>query len=179
MSKRISLVVLGEGGVGKSACTTRFIDGTYSDNWDPTIEDCYTKMIEFDGEPYTLEILDTAGISDGWCGMRDLAVQRSQGILFVYCVDRKRTLEDLKETFQRVNKARQNLHGTFPMVLVGNKCDLTNREVSREDGEKFATDNNCTFFETSAKDNINIEEAFTSLIQDADKTKTFEQTSRK
>ncbi len=48
----------------------------------------------------------------------------------------------------------------FLRVLVGNKCDLENREVSREKGEELAREWGCSFFETSAKDKINHEECF-------------------
>jgi len=55
------IVVLGSGGVGKSAMTVQFVQGIFVERYDPTIEDSYRKMIEVDGNQFMLEILDTAG----------------------------------------------------------------------------------------------------------------------
>lgn len=55
------LVVLGSGGVGKSALTVQFVQGIFVEKYDPTIEDSYRKQTEVDGKQCMLEILDTAG----------------------------------------------------------------------------------------------------------------------
>ena len=52
------------------------------------------------------------------------------------------------------------------MILVGNKCDLDNREVSREEGKSFAEQIGCRFYETSAKDRTNVEEIFHEIIRE-------------
>jgi GTPase KRas protein len=51
------------------------------------------------------------------------------------------------------------------MILVGNKCDLEDqREVKREEGSKIAREFSCPFFETSAKNSVNVIEAIEKLI---------------
>ena len=57
----LRIVVLGSGGVGKSAITVQFVQGIFIEKYDPTIEDSYQKQVEVDNEVYMLEILDTAG----------------------------------------------------------------------------------------------------------------------
>lgn len=59
--KEYKVVILGPGGVGKSALTVQFISGKFVERYDPTVEDFYRKEIEVDGYPAILEILDTAG----------------------------------------------------------------------------------------------------------------------
>ena len=59
--REYKLVVLGSGGVGKSALTVQFVQGIFVEKYDPTIEDSYRKQIEVDGQQCMLEILDTAG----------------------------------------------------------------------------------------------------------------------
>ena len=59
--REYKIVVLGSGGVGKSALTVQFVQGIFVEKYDPTIEDAYMKDIELDGEPVSLEIFDTAG----------------------------------------------------------------------------------------------------------------------
>ncbi|EEB18123.1 GTPase HRas, putative [Pediculus humanus corporis] len=58
--REFKVVVLGSGGVGKSALTVQFVSGCFMEKYDPTIEDFYRKEIEVDNSPCVLEILDTA-----------------------------------------------------------------------------------------------------------------------
>lgn len=59
--REYKIVVLGSGGVGKSALTVQFVQGIFVEKYDPTIEDSYRKQVEVDGQQCMLEILDTAG----------------------------------------------------------------------------------------------------------------------
>ena len=59
--REYKIVVLGSGGVGKSALTVQYCCGTFVEKYDPTIEDFYRKDTDIDNTPITLEILDTAG----------------------------------------------------------------------------------------------------------------------
>lgn len=59
--REYKLVVLGSGGVGKSALTVQFVQSIFVEKYDPTIEDSYRKQIDVDGQQCMLEILDTAG----------------------------------------------------------------------------------------------------------------------
>ena len=65
MMREYHLVVLGSGGVGKSALTVQFVQGLFVESYDPTIEDAYKKQIEVDGKLCSLQILDTAGKKGG------------------------------------------------------------------------------------------------------------------
>lgn len=64
------LVVVGAGGVGKSALTIQLIQNHFVDEYDPTIEDSYRKQVVIDGETCLLDILDTAG-QEEYSAMRD------------------------------------------------------------------------------------------------------------
>ncbi|KAJ2545791.1 RAS1 protein, partial [Coemansia sp. RSA 1933] len=59
--REYKLVVVGGGGVGKSALTIQFIQSHFVDEYDPTIEDSYRKQCAIDGETAMLDVLDTAG----------------------------------------------------------------------------------------------------------------------
>lgn len=61
VSFRFIILVLGSGGVGKSALTVQFVQGIFVEKYDPTIEDSYRKQVEVEGQQCMLEILDTAG----------------------------------------------------------------------------------------------------------------------
>ena len=70
--REYKIVVLGSGGVGKSALTVQFVQGIFVEKYDPTIEDSYRKQVVIDGETCLLDILDTAGqevgVEDGCFG---------------------------------------------------------------------------------------------------------------
>lgn len=63
--REYKIVVLGSGGVGKSALTVQFVQEIFVEKYDPTIEDSYRKQVEVDGQQCMLEILDTAGTVSG------------------------------------------------------------------------------------------------------------------
>ena len=59
-----------------------------------------------------------------------------------------------------------NANQDIAIILVGNKCDLVaERKVENAEGLAIAQQFNITYFETSAKDGIGIEEAFNFIIE--------------
>lgn len=60
-------VIVGGGGVGKSALTIQLIQGHFVDEYDPTIEDSYRKQVTIDNETCLLDVLDTAGQEEVLC----------------------------------------------------------------------------------------------------------------
>jgi Ras-related protein Rap-1A len=165
--REYKLVVLGSGGVGKSALTVQFVQGIFVEKYDPTIEDSYRKVVEVDGQQCMLEILDTAG-TEQFTAMRDLYMKNGQGFLLVYSITAQSTfndLQDLREQILRVKDMEE-----VPMILVGNKCDLEDeRVVGKDQGQGLARQWNCTFLETSAKSKINVNEIFHDLVRQINK----------
>jgi Ras family len=92
--REYKLVVLGSGGVGKSALTVQFVQGIFVEKYDPTIEDSYRKQVEVDGQQCMLEILDTAG-TEQFTAMRDLYMKNGQGFILVYSITAQSTFNDL------------------------------------------------------------------------------------
>ncbi|ESO05217.1 hypothetical protein HELRODRAFT_77994 [Helobdella robusta] len=165
--REYKLVVLGSGGVGKSALTVQFVQGIFVEKYDPTIEDSYRKHVEIDGQQCMLEILDTAG-TEQFTAMRDLYMKNGQGFLLVYSITAQSTfndLQDLREQILRVKDLEE-----VPMILVGNKCDLEDeRVVGKDQGQNLARSWNCAFLETSAKSKLNVNEIFHDLVRQISK----------
>ncbi|KAK5864249.1 hypothetical protein PBY51_001207 [Eleginops maclovinus] len=162
--REYKLVVLGSGGVGKSALTVQFVQGIFVEKYDPTIEDSYRKQVEVDGQQCMLEILDTAG-TEQFTAMRDLYMKNGQGFALVYSITAQSTFNDLQDLREQILRVKDT--EDVPMILVGNKCDLEDeRVVGKEQGQNLARQwSNCAFLETSAKSKINVNEIFYDLVR--------------
>ena len=157
------IVVLGPGGVGKSGLLDQFVYGTFSAEFDPTIEDSYRKEIDIDGSPAVLEILDTGGIEE-LASMRDLCIKNGQGFVLVYSVVDVQTFIDMQPLRDQIIRVKGGK--IQPIILIANKCDLEQgRSVSSRDGQMLADEWGCPFFETSAKTNLNVAEAFLEIVR--------------
>eukprot|EP01123_Difflugia_compressa_P000916 TRINITY_DN11039_c0_g1_i1.p1 TRINITY_DN11039_c0_g1~~TRINITY_DN11039_c0_g1_i1.p1 ORF type:complete len:188 (-),score=27.12 TRINITY_DN11039_c0_g1_i1:71-634(-) len=158
------IVVIGGGGVGKSALTIQFLKNHFVFEYDPTIEDSYQKQVAVDGKVVQLDILDTAG-QDEYSAMRDQYMRTGQGFLFVYSITSRfsfESLNELREQLLRVKDADR-----VPMVLCGNKCDLVEeRQVSKTDGLDLANQWKIPFQEASAYTRTNVEETFFDLVRE-------------
>uniref|UniRef100_A0A8B9PM23 small monomeric GTPase n=1 Tax=Apteryx owenii TaxID=8824 RepID=A0A8B9PM23_APTOW len=168
--REYKLVVLGSGGVGKSALTVQFVQGIFVEKYDPTIEDSYRKQVEVDCQQCMLEILDTAG-TEQFTAMRDLYMKNGQGFALVYSITAQSTFNDLQDLREQILRVKDT--EDVPMILVGNKCDLEEeRVVGKEQGQNLARQwCNCAFLESSAKSKINVNEIklkITTAVQNLD-----------
>ncbi|KAF2075485.1 hypothetical protein CYY_003221 [Polysphondylium violaceum] len=158
------LVIVGGGGVGKSALTIQLIQNHFIDEYDPTIEDSYRKQVTIDEETCLLDILDTAG-QEEYSAMRDQYMRTGQGFLCVYSITSRSSYDEIGSFREQIIRVKDK--DRVPMILVGNKCDLDNeRQVSINEGQELAKTFNCPFMETSAKSRINVEESFYSLVRE-------------
>jgi len=157
------LVVVGAGGVGKSALTIQLIQNHFVDEYDPTIEDSYRKQVVIDGETCLLDILDTAG-QEEYSAMRDQYMRTGEGFLLVFAVNNAKSFDDIasyREQIKRVKDAEE-----VPMVLVGNKCDLPTRNVDMNNAKEQAKHYDIPFIETSAKTRMGVDDAFYTLVRE-------------
>ena len=91
--RRYRIVVLGDGGVGKSALTLQYVQHNFIDYHDPTIEDAYQQRTVIDTEPCLLDILDTAGQVE-FTAMREQYMRCGEGFIICYSItDRPSFLE--------------------------------------------------------------------------------------
>ena len=111
---------------------------------------------------YRLILWDTAG-QERFHSIAISSVKNSQGIILVFDITNRKSFEDLNMWIDDINNATDKVS----IILFGNKCDLQNRKISKEEAEKFAKKNNIPYIETSAKLKLNINEAFSIVVNDA------------
>lgn len=162
------LVVVGDGGVGKSALTIQLIQNHFVEEYDPTIEDSYRKQVVIDGETCLLDILDTAG-QEEYSAMRDQYMRTGEGFLLVFALNESKSFENINSYRDQIKRVKDSEE--VPMVLVGNKHDLPTRAVDIRNVQETARSYNIPFIETSAKTRLGVDEAFYTLVREIRKFK--------
>jgi GTPase KRas protein len=161
--KEYKLVVVGGGGVGKSALTIQFIQSHFVDEYDPTIEDSYRKQCVIDEEVALLDILDTAG-QEEYSAMREQYMRTGEGFLLVYSIIDRGSFEEVSDFYSQILRVKDK--DDFPMILVGNKADLeADRQVTADKGKALAKELKVSYVETSAKWRVNVDVAFHELVR--------------
>ncbi|RDL38017.1 putative RAS-2 protein [Venustampulla echinocandica] len=175
------LVVLGDGGVGKTALTIQLTLQHFVETYDPTIEDSYRKQVVIDGQSCMLEVLDTAG-QEEYTALRDQWIRDGEGFVLVYSISSRSSFTRITKFHNQIQRVKESsasspsypgspLSSTMPLapvpiMLVGNKSDrVTEREVSTQEGHALARDLGCEFVEASAKNYINVEKAFYDVVR--------------
>ena len=154
--------MLGAGGVGKSDLTLRFTQNRFVEDYDPTIEDQYTKTFELEGHAVKLEILDTAGQEEFW-HLTDYYLQQREAFILVYSIADEGSYQTVREF---VGKIKETLGPDAPIVIVGNKVDLEDcRRVTEKCQDILEEFRYSSWFETSAKYNKSVVEAFHELVR--------------
>lgn len=151
MPRKVTIILLGDGSVGKSCMAIRYLNNEYLDAYDPTIQDTYRKTVMIDGEPVVTEIIDTSGQDEYYSNSIESLIMKGNGFLFVYNIVIPDSLEKLDLTIQNVFQLREatvkNPKGG--MVICGNKCDRSNeRKIPTEDGVQLAAKYDANFFES-------------------------------
>lgn len=165
----LKLLILGDSNVGKTNFLLRFTENSFLDNYITTIGfDYKSSVVKLDNErTVKLQIWDTAG-QERFMSVTKNLMLRVQGVILMYDITEPVSFENVKKWFKSI---RENTNEKMPIVLVGNKIDLEDkRKVSIEKGEKLAEEYEIKFFEASAKDNRNVEEAFIEIAKEVMKT---------
>ena len=163
--KVLRISMLGDSSVGKTSLINTFLNVEFSDNLlsNIGIEKTETKMIMKDGNEMKIIIWDTAG-QERFHSISAGTIKNAQGIVVSFDITNQKSFDNVKKWLENI---REN-NDKIPIVLFGNKCDLKEkREVDEKEARDFANVNNLTYFETSAKSNINVKEGFTKIAEDA------------
>ena len=199
--REYKLVVVGGGGVGKSCLTIQLIQSHFVDEYDPTIEgwhdvlirlylanmatDSYRKQCVIDDEVALLDVLDTAG-QEEYSAMREQYMRTGEGFLLVYSITSRQSFDEILTFQQQILRVKDRDY--FPIIIVGNKCDLDHeRQVSTQgssvqsilassfhklipvhlkEGQELARSFGCAFIEASAKSRINVDNSFYNIVRE-------------
>ena len=163
---KFNISILGESSVGKTSMVKNLKGVEFDSNQISTVGvDDFTDDVEFENRRYKYKIFDTAG-QERYKGISTSTIQQADGFLIVFSVTNKRSFELVDNWINSINEIIDIK--TKILILAGNKADIDpdNREVSKEEAEKYAKSKNIPYFETSAKSGFNIKEIFNRLYED-------------
>ncbi|KAL4308150.1 hypothetical protein GQ457_01G029250 [Hibiscus cannabinus] len=168
----LKVILLGDSGVGKTSLMNQYVHMKFSQQYKATIgADFVTKELQIDDRNVTLQIWDTAGQER----FQSLGVAFYRGAdccVLVYDVNVSKSFDNLDNWHEEfLKQANPTDPRTFPFILLGNKIDLDGGN-SRAVSEKKAKDwciskENMPYFETSAKEDINVDAAFHCISKNA------------
>ncbi|XP_064617249.1 ras-related protein Rab-18A-like [Liolophura sinensis] len=159
----LKILIIGESGVGKSSLLLRFTDDTFDPDQAATIGvDFKVKTLTVDGNRAKLAIWDTAG-QERFRTLTPSYYRGAQGVILVYDVSSKQSFQKLDAWLNEL-ETFSTKHDIIKM-LVGNKIDKDKREVTKEDGLKFARKHHMLFIEASAKTREGVQCAFEELVE--------------
>lgn len=157
------LLLIGDSGVGKTCILFRFSDDAFNTTFISTIGiDFKIKTIELKGKKIKLQIWDTAG-QERFHTITTSYYRGAMGIMLVYDITNPKSYDNIAKWLRNID---EHANEDVEKMLLGNKCDRDNeRMIRKERGETIAREHGIRFLETSAKANINIEQAFTELAE--------------
>lgn len=162
--KSFKILVLGEIAAGKSCLIIRFTNGDFREDTTATIGvDVKTKDVTVNKQKYTLKIWDTAG-QEKFYSIGKTYYNGVNGIVIAFDLSESGAIKKLNGW---LSKIKENIDSAaIPIVIVGTKCDLKNVQVKKEAINVIASLHKSKYFETSAKKNINVDEAFQYLAEE-------------
>ncbi|GFY59618.1 ras-related protein rab7 [Trichonephila inaurata madagascariensis] len=165
----LKVIILGDSGVGKTSLMNQYVNKRFSNQYKATIgADFLTKEIMIDDRLVTMQIWDTAG-QERFQSLGLAFYRGADCAALVYDVTAPNTFKSLdgwRDEF--LIQAGPRDPDNFPFVVIGNKIDLDNRAITTKRGLAWCqSKNNIPYFETSAKEAINVEQAFQSVAKNA------------
>ncbi|XP_029907023.1 ras-related protein rab7 [Myripristis murdjan] len=164
----LKVILIGNAGVGKSSFMNRYVNYRFTSSYRATIgADFLSKEVNISERPVILQIWDTAG-TERFQSLGTPLYRGSHCCMLVFDVTSKASfsaLEVWREEFLIQGEPLDS--SNFPFIVVGNKTDLSNREVSRRQALHWCERIGAQYFEGSAKEDVDVDKAFLSAAQAA------------
>jgi small GTP-binding protein len=164
---KFKLLIIGDGGVGKTTLTHRYLEGIFDEKYALTIGmEFYIKKLEVDEKMTSLHIWDFAG-EQKFRFLLPGVINGANGTLFMFDITRYKTFGNLKDWLAVFNETNRNYGQKVETILIGSKLDLEQaRTVSKTDATEFAKEHSFSeYIECSSKTGENVELIFERIAR--------------
>lgn len=165
----LKVIILGDSGVGKTSLMNQYVNKKFNAQYKATIgADFLTKEVTVDDRLVTMQIWDTAG-QERFQSLGVAFYRGADSCVLVFDVVQPKTFDNLdswRDEF--LIQAGPRDPDNFPFVVLGNKIDVDSRVVAQKRALAWCqAKGNIPYFETSAKEAINVEQAFQVIARNA------------
>lgn len=167
-NQRISFrfLILGDSKIGKTSILERYVNRVFKTDYLVTIGmDIRVKKLTINNNNLDIKITDTAG-QERFRSISRLHYKGADGILIGFALNDKKTFESISYWIEQIkeNKGKNN---DISLIFFGNKCDdIEHIEVNKDEINNLKTQYKLEYYDTSAKDDINIRNVFDNLIKE-------------
>jgi len=157
------VLIIGDSGVGKTCLLLRFCENSFTTSHLATIGiDFKMKTIDVEGKRVKVQIWDTAG-QDRFKTITQTYYRGAMGIILAYAVNDRESFQNIENWMKQI---KEHASEDVCKILVGNKSDMGDRCIDYEEGKRLADSYGIQFFETSAKDCRNVNDAFYEVARE-------------
>ena len=159
-----SILLLGDACVGKTCLISRYANGVFKDDYISTVGfDFISKQEIINDKNINVKLWDTAG-QERYKALTPSYLRGADGVVLVFDVTNSETFDNLKFWLDSLKNNLGENNSFLPVVINGNKIDIDDRDISNDDANKFAQENNYKYFETSAKSGVGVDELFREIV---------------
>ena len=157
------IVTLGEGRVGKTSLTLKFVNGVFHTDEISTINaNCLSKQVQIEKGAVQFNIWDTAG-QERFRALAPNYYRGAKGALVVYDITDRKSFD---KVVSWIKELKDQADKNIVIVVAGNKCDMErDRQINRADAQEFCRKLNIRHFDTSAKTGNGVEDTFTEMAK--------------
>ena len=163
------IILIGDSSVGKTNFLTQYVNNKFTENYDSTVGiEFKDKLINLNNEKnIRLQIWDTSG-QEKFKALTKNYFRGCYAALFIFDVTNKNSFDNIQNWIKLYEEIGNK---DSEKILIGNKIDLKNKVVEKEKVKQFTENNNLKYFETSVKENQNINSIFEYIINSLENKK--------
>lgn len=156
------ILIIGNSSVGKTSVLFRYADDSFTSAFVSTVGiDFKVKTVFRHEKKFKLQIWDTAG-QERYRTITTAYYRGAMGFILMYDITNEESFNSVQDWITQIKNYSLNV---YEVILVGNKCDMEDeRVISYDRGKQLAEQLGVPFFESSAKENINVKVVFEQLV---------------